>query len=544
MKKIMVLLIITILAFSNITFVCAGKLKRDNENIEIEQYNTNNEGDIFTLSIDPNLNVDMEEHSLIIGDGSLNQVDETFLNTYAAYYFSQLTSYFGYNYKGTCSYVAMSMLLSFYNIYWDDSIIMDSYEENLLFDIDLDIGDLVMAPGIKNEKNRIEALEYEKEVPDDEQLTDDDYNDFILSDYLQYFHINLLHIGTNILNKSYAAPGWDIKEILEYYLYNEAQFDPSEVTVEFKDWYYPSKRQYIIEKVTQGIPVIVCAGDINNITSGHSYIIYDYDQDLDELYCHTGWRRNLDTREYQTHVPFSAMDETILLGLVTIEFYTEHSCSNNYTYVEDRETKSKCSCYFPCHPEHEHEYEFSADGTQHTYACGCHVNDSNYYDHTFEYTSVDSDAHMLVCSECEYSYTAEHNMRYKMYASLGKHGYKCVDCGYVDEDSLETHSYDYWVYLNPTTHISECTCGARGTTTANHVFSFPDETGQMVCRGCGYTKYQGGSGGNIILSKQKVSLNGSYILPDGNIVLVDEDVEAYLNGTLVFYDKDKLPVTH
>jgi hypothetical protein len=25
-------------------------------------------------------------------------------------------------------------------------------------------------------------------------------------------------------------------------------------------------------------------------------------------------------------------------------------------------------------------------------------------------------------------------------------------------------------------------------------------------------------------------------------VLVEEDVEAYLNGTLVFYDKDKLPV--
>ena len=39
----------------------------------------------------------------------------------------------------------------------------------------------------------------------------------------------------------------------------------------------------------------------------------------------------------------------------------------------------------------------------------------------------------------------------------------------------------------------------------------------------------------------KVSLNGSYILPNGVIVLVDEDVEAYLNGTLVFYDRDTLP---
>ena len=44
-------------------------------------------------------------------------------------------------------------------------------------------------------------------------------------------------------------------------------------------------------------------------------------------------------------------------------------------------------------------------------------------------------------------------------------------------------------------------------------------------------------------SVMKVSVNGSYILPSGIIVLVDEDVEAYLNGTLVFYDKDDLPVT-
>ena len=47
----------------------------------------------------------------------------------------------------------------------------------------------------------------------------------------------------------------------------------------------------------------------------------------------------------------------------------------------------------------------------------------------------------------------------------------------------------------------------------------------------------------VIHQMPKVSLNGSYILPNGVIVLVDEDVEAYLNGTLVFYDRDKLPET-
>lgn len=49
---------------------------------------------------------------------------------------------------------------------------------------------------------------------------------------------------------------------------------------------------------------------------------------------------------------------------------------------------------------------------------------------------------------------------------------------------------------------------------------------------------QGINGASI----KKVSINGSYILPSGIIVLVDEDLDAYLNGTLVFYDKDSIPV--
>ena len=33
-----------------------------------------------------------------------------------------------------------------------------------------------------------------------------------------------------------------------------------------------------------------------------------------------------------------------------------------------------------------------------------------------------------------------------------------------------------------------------------------------------------------------VTENGSYILPNGVIVLVSEDIEAYFNGELIFYD--------
>ena len=39
------------------------------------------------------------------------------------------------------------------------------------------------------------------------------------------------------------------------------------------------------------------------------------------------------------------------------------------------------------------------------------------------------------------------------------------------------------------------------------------------------------------------TLNGSCILPIGIIVLVDEDFDAYINATLVFYNKDEFPET-
>ena len=62
------------------------------------------------------------------------------------------------------------------------------------------------------------------------------------------------------------------------------------------------------------------------------------------------------------------------------------------------------------------------------------------------------------------------------------------------------------------------------------------------CMICGATiEAIGGLGESFIQNIQKVTINGSYILPNGIIVLVDEDIEAYLNGTLVFYDKGNLP---
>ena len=47
-------------------------------------------------------------------------------NNYSSYYFKNLYTNFGNNKYGTCSYVSLGMLLSFYDSYWDDVEVNDN----------------------------------------------------------------------------------------------------------------------------------------------------------------------------------------------------------------------------------------------------------------------------------------------------------------------------------------------------------------------------------------------------------------------------------
>ena len=90
---------------------------------------------------------------------------------------------------------------------------------------------------------------------------------------------------------------------------------------------------------------------------------------------------------------------------------------------------------------------------------------------------------------------------------------------------------------------AECCCG--DVTTQGYVIttgSYSPGQGYATCLLCGGPAQMGFDQWTINSSSiTKVTINGSFILPNGVIVLEDEDLEAYLNGTLIFYDKDKVP---
>ena len=63
--------------------------------------------------------------------------------------------------------------------------------------------------------------------------------------------------------------------------------------------------------------------------------------------------------------------------------------------------------------------------------------------------------------------------------------------------------------------------------------SFPSTGGYAMCLLCRGQASMGNLN-SMPTGDLPHSLNGSYILPNGIVVLVDEDIEAYMNGTLVF----------
>jgi len=113
-----------------------------------------------------------------------------------------------------------------------------------------------------------------------------------------------------------------------------------------------------------------------------------------------------------------------------------------------------------------------------------------------------------------------------------------------------THYYTNWIYKDRISHIEVCECGNIGVNTEAHMISPADLLKTKArCIGCNALLDIGGNGdigmvpGIFSTNCRIVTEKGSYVLPNGIIVLVEDDIEAYLNCTLIFYDEDDILIT-
>ncbi len=105
----------------------------------------------------------------------------------------------------------------------------------------------------------------------------------------------------------------------------------------------------------------------------------------------------------------------------------------------------------------------------------------------------------------------------------------------------EEHHYSY-TYLDNRSHRGVCDCGKL--VIGGHYANGNDIIGgrYVTCMGCNTLLDLHKDMANLVMSPNtQVSVNGSYILPSGIVILVEEDIEAYENGTLQFYNQSDLP---
>ncbi|MBQ7389669.1 MAG: hypothetical protein IJW02_01030 [Clostridia bacterium] len=108
----------------------------------------------------------------------------------------------------------------------------------------------------------------------------------------------------------------------------------------------------------------------------------------------------------------------------------------------------------------------------------------------------------------------------------------CTVCG-----RTHSHSYTRYTYIDTSLHRATCSCGY--TVTEAHYVRRADiiDNRYAKCVGCKRLLDLNQGHVSIIMGNNMlVSANGSYILSNGIVVLVDEDIQAYLDGTLIFYN--------
>lgn len=366
---------------------------------------------------------------------------------YLTHYFKSLTQNFAFNANTTCSFVAVGMLLSYYDSYLCDDIIPEQYDVASIGN-EKDMVKRNNSPGILFDTiSHSDAQKYYSKETSYELTAKECYNVLRYKYGNNSFQLklidfaidnNLIELNDNSTSISLSADNKIVISFLEKYLesvnFNKVtDFTISECAESTNGISQNDVRQFIIENIDKGNPVYVYGAN-SSLDGAHSFICYDYD-DINNIYAHMGWHYNF----LSHNNPFIKYPKRI--KAVAINFNRAHKHSYNYK-----------------------------------------VGDTAY-------------------------------------------------C-YCDEDiSYHNHSYDTIINLNKKLHRMYCDCGKymdsphwiQGSTSGRYA----------KCAACG-ASLDLNDGPYIVVMSLSKTPNGSYIHPSGIPVIMEEDVEAYLNGTLKF----------
>ncbi|MCR5092289.1 MAG: hypothetical protein K6B51_06305 [Bacilli bacterium] len=251
---------------------------------------------------------------------------KTFLGNISSVYFSNLRSNFGINSHGSCSFVSVGMLLSFYDTFWNDSLISDEFDAcsfgNFSFE---DAPNFVVneSPGIKSENiNQVLGMSSEEYSQYITENSDDLFQCFLID----YAWKRVGPYGFEDGNP-FGLTTWGQTELLNRYLVYERGLNSSNVVLNVcENDSESAKKDFIRERVMRGVPVVL---NFSSETFGrHSVVAYDYNAVSGDFYVHTGWKT---VNGYAaTHVSFDSLRCSKIESAIALDVRTGYAGSDNY----------------------------------------------------------------------------------------------------------------------------------------------------------------------------------------------------------------------
>ena len=358
------------------------------------------------------------DHDSLVGfqNQALTNISATYQQQVFSYsnfkdsYFDNLTNNFGMNCKGSCGYVAIGMLLSYYDTYLNGNIVSENYDVNSV-GFETDMVERHNSPGSMKETSLNPSLEGSGMTLSEywDSVSNQDYYDRLMQLNDKSLHAKLAEIGHGIdvqegNGEDYSlATGFDSrKKVLIKYLSSISGYrEGIDYTLAEKQTTSSTVRQWVINEIKNGYPVMLSIASKDG-KNNHVVIAYHYDDSSDKIYCHMGWNAST-THSIVTDYGY----QTYKTGL-SIHFNMKHSHSYNYVVKSQTDGSSTIHCYDSCYID-----------------VGAGVNGHDFK----EYHYYDSKHHSSRCTKCNQIYLSNHT--YSMvYQANDKTLYgKCSTCG-------------------------------------------------------------------------------------------------------------------
>ena len=330
------------------------------------------------------------------GSSSMNteeiNIDDIPENTFMQKYFKYLYNNFPNNPAEFCVYVSLTMILSYYDTWWDDNILGDEIIENTLYEDCYDVSGIEgNSPGVEFSSNAPHQL-----------------NIFMVKLIENPYSVEYLSVpGNKVWNSN--IPDCISKGLIKI----------GKPEMFLLEDYGSGSIENAIDELNNDRPVMVCI-------EGHATVAFAYGTDNNGqfLYAHNGYKED-SGKPRIIKIYGSQIKNVFTMELNNNNDECLHVCSNNYT---DR----GCPCdlaYHPAHEEKHHKLMITEAG--HTEICDVNCGlEAELEAHIFERTPgyVDS-GHNVTCVTCGYITTEAH------YFIVGEHideytHYVYCECGY------------------------------------------------------------------------------------------------------------------